>query len=108
MNTFLLNFLSVLFSILYMISILVWMRLRNKDLHKMRQSSVILSLIALGVCVAAWNLAPEAAFRVLFLCIVSIPIIMFTVMTFMLGKLYRILSVLICLTYLPMIYLYLR
>ncbi len=108
MDTFAFKLLSILFSMLYVISMLVWLRSKNENSHRTKLRLIILSALALVIAGAIWIHAPEVLYRTLFLCIVSIPLIMFTIRTFQSGKIYNILTLLTYLTFVPMIILYLK
>ena len=108
MDTLAFKLLSFLFSMLYMISMLVWSRCKDKSSRRMKLVFVVLSALAFVVAGAVWIYAPEVVYRTIFLCVVSIPLIMFTIWTFKLGKIYNILTLLTYLTFVPMIIIYLK
>lgn len=108
MDTFAFKLLSFLFSMLYVICMLVWSRFRNKSSNSSKLVYIILSALAPVVAGGVWLYAPEALFRTLFLCVVSIPLIMYTIQTFKPGNGYNILTLLTYLTFVPMIFLYLK
>lgn len=108
MDTFAFKLLSFLFSMLYVISMLVWSRFKNKSPHRSKLVLITLSALTFVIAGAIWIYAPEVLCRTLFLCIVSIPLIMFTIRTFKSGKTYNILTLLTYLTFVPMIILYLK
>lgn len=108
MDTLAFKLLSFLFSMLYVISMLIWSRFNDKSSHRMKLVFIVLSALAFVVAGAVWINAPEVLYRTIFLCVVSIPLIMFTIRTFKLGRIYNILNLLIYLTFVPMMILYLK
>lgn len=108
MDTLAFKLLSFLFCMLYVISMLVWSRLKGQSSHRMKLVFIVLSVLAFVVAGAVWIYAPEVLYRTIFLCVFSIPLIMFTIRTFKLGEIYNIITLLTYLTFVPMMILYLK
>ena len=115
MNTIAFNILLFIFTALYMFCMGAWIKVRKTEAYKSANRpqfrkwiTGILIDVTLLVGLAVWFLLPQARFRAILSLIIIMPILVFFSKTITLSIWFKVLCILTCLVYLPMIVLYLR